>query len=230
MHTAVCYLRVSTQEQAIHGVSLEAQNERLQAYCVLQELEIVKVLREEGVSASKPLEARPQGKEMIGLLARKGVGHIVAMKLDRLFRNAEDALYHTRHWDNQGLTLHLVDMGGQSLNTSSAMGRMMLTMMAAFAEFERNLISERTVAAMQHKKKHLQHYAQVPYGFEAQDSMLVQSHAEQGVIVEMRAWRSKGLTFRAIANRLNRDRIPTKNGGTWHAATVRQILANEIHS
>ena len=230
MDSAVCYLRVSTQEQAIHGVSLEAQNERLQAYCLLQQLEIARVFREEGISASKPLETRPQGKEMINLLARKGIGHIVALKLDRLFRNAEDALYHTRRWDSQGLTLHLVDMGGQSLNTSSAMGRMMLTMMAAFAEFERNLISERTAAAMQHKKKHLQHYAQVPYGFQVEEAMLVQHDAEQKIIAEMRVWQSKGWTLRAIAERLNQEGVPTKNGGVWHAATVRQILANEIHA
>ena len=229
MHKAVCYLRVSTQEQVVHGVSLQAQDERLRAYCVLQKLEIVSVFREEGISASKPLEGRPEGRQMIDVLGRKEAEHIVALKLDRLFRNAEDALHHTRQWDNQGLTLHLIDMGGQSLNTSSAIGRMMLTMMAAFAEFERNLISERTTAAMHHKKKHLQHYAQVPYGFSVDGAMLVVNEDEQAVIAEIKAWRSSGWTLQAIANRLNEDEIPTKNGGTWHGSTVRQILANEIH-
>lgn len=69
---------------------------------------------------------------------------MVALKLDRRFRDAADALVQTRVWDRAGIALHVVDMGGQSLNTASSMGRMFLTMTAAFAELERNLISERT--------------------------------------------------------------------------------------
>lgn len=226
---AACYLRVSTQEQAVKGVSLAAQEERLHAYCLLQQLDVVQTFREEGVSASKPLDTRPKGKEMIALLAKKKVRHVVALKLDRLFRNAEDALHLTRRWDTQGVSLHLVDMGGQSLSTSSAMGRMMLTMMAAFAEFERNLIAERTSAALLHKKAHLQHYAQLPYGFVLNGSTLVPAPDEQAVLGTIKTLRDNGHTLRSIAALLNETHVATKNGGTWHASTVRQILANEIH-
>src|SRR6266576_5058844 len=72
------------------------------------------------------------------------------MKLDRLFRDAEDALRQTKAWDRTGISLHLVDIGGQSMNTGSAMGRMFLTLMAGFAELERNLIAERTTAVLAH--------------------------------------------------------------------------------
>lgn len=71
--------------------------------------------------------------------------------LDRLFRDAADALVQTRAWDRAGVALHVVDMGGTSLNTASAVGRMFLTMTAAFAELERSLVSERTSAAMQQR-------------------------------------------------------------------------------
>ena len=77
-------------------------------------------------------------------MATKKVGHIVALKLDRLFRDAADALHQSRAWDKAEIALHLVDMGGQSLNTASAMGRFFLNMMAGVAELERNLIAERT--------------------------------------------------------------------------------------
>ncbi len=226
---AVCYFRVSTQEQALHGVSLNAQEERIKAYCMMQGLEVVQTFREEGVSASKALNTRPKGMVMLELLRKKKAGHVVALKLDRLFRNAEDALRQTSAWDAAGITLHLVDMGGQSLCTSSAIGRMMLTMMAAFAEFERNLISERTAAALQHKKIHLQPYAQVPFGFDRQGSLLTVNSLELEMVGRMREWRESGRTLRAIAGFLNKMKVPAKNGGTWHASTVRQILGNPVY-
>jgi DNA invertase Pin-like site-specific DNA recombinase len=225
---AVCYIRVSTQEQALHGVSLDAQEERPAAYCKMQGLESLQVFREEAVSGSKALNTRPKGAEMLEILNKKRATHIVALKLDRLFRSAEDALRQTKDWDARGLTLHLVDMGGQSLNTSSAMGRMMLTMMAAFAEFERNLISERTTAALRHKRNHLQPYAQIPFGFDRQENALIPNEYEQGIIRQIRQWRNGGLTLRAIASRLNREKVPAKNAGQWFASTVRQILENPI--
>jgi len=115
---AVCYIRVSTIEQAVNGVSLEAQEERLRAYCQMTGLEIVKVIREEG-TATKPLRDRVGGKELMELVNSRKVNNVVALKLDRLFRNAEDALHVTNDWDSKGVTLHLVDMGGQAINTKS---------------------------------------------------------------------------------------------------------------
>jgi DNA invertase Pin-like site-specific DNA recombinase len=123
MNKAVCYVRVSTEEQAREGVSLEAQEEKLRAYCKMAGLEIIAMLREEGVSGSKPLATRPEGTKLVRLVETKQCQHVVALKLDRLFRDAEDALHQTRKWDNAGVSLHLVDMGGQVINTGSAMGR-----------------------------------------------------------------------------------------------------------
>ena len=108
MEKAVCYVRVSTQEQALQGVSLEAQEERLRAYCTLQNLEIVAFFREEGVSASKPLHTRPEGKKLIEIVSKKQAAHVIALKLDRLFRDAIDALTCTRDWDQRGVSLHWV--------------------------------------------------------------------------------------------------------------------------
>lgn len=227
---AVCYLRVSTQEQATRGVSLKAQESRLDAYCKMQGLEVAEVFCEEGVSGSKTLHSRPQGSTMLKMLHQKKATHIVALKLDRLFRNAEDALKQTRDWDRRGLTLHLVDMGGISMDTSSAIGRMMLTMMAAFAEFERNLISERTAAALHHKKSSLQAYAPTPFGFDRNGDDLVINQDEQLIVRYIQKLRSNGHTLRSIASHLNQKKVPAKKDGQWYASTVKQILDNTIHS
>jgi len=229
MEKAVCYVRVSTEEQARSGVSLAAQEERLAAYCKMAGLEIVEVIREEGVSAGKSLATRPGGERLLQLVARKRVKHVVALKLDRLFRDAEDALHQTKAWDKAGIALHLVDMGGQTLNTATAMGRFFLNMMAGFAELERNLIAERTATALAHKKAHREAYAPTPYGFERLGGRLAQNRQEQEVIAQIFAWRQAGWSLRKIASELNRRGIPTKQGGRWYASTVRYLLQNSLY-
>src|ERR1035441_701410 len=85
---AVAYTRVSTEEQASTGVSLDAQRSRVEAYCAMAGLELARVFREEGVSASKPLADRPMGSELVTCVGST-IKHVIALKLDRLFRDAE---------------------------------------------------------------------------------------------------------------------------------------------
>lgn len=229
MEKAVCYIRVSTEEQARGGVSLAAQEERLAAYCKMAGLEIVEVIREEGVSAGKPLATRPGGERLLQLVARKRIKHVVALKLDRLFRDAEDALHQTKAWDKAGIALHLVDMGGQTLNTATAMGRFFLNMMAGFAELERNLIAERTATALAHKKAHREVYSPTPYGFDRVEETLAENAQEQETLAQIFAWRQAGWSLRKIAGELNRRGIPTKQGGRWYASTVRYLLQNKLY-
>lgn len=226
---AICYARVSTLDQAREGVSLDAQEERLRAYCAMQHLEVARVIRDEGVSASKLLRNRPGGELLLAALCACEVQDVVALKLDRLFRNALDALQQIEAWDRAGVTLHLLDMGGASLNTGTAMGRMFLTMTAAFAELERNLISERTRLALELKRSKREAYSQTPFGFERVDDSLVINDSEQRILAQMREWRAGGTSLRAIARELEHRRVATKRGGEWHAATVRYMLRNELH-
>jgi DNA invertase Pin-like site-specific DNA recombinase len=97
MKTAISYIRVSTDDQVRGGVSLDAQEERIRAYCEASNLKLISVVREEGVSAAIPLDQRPGGRNLIRQLNESKGANVVALKLDRLFRNAEDALKQTRH-------------------------------------------------------------------------------------------------------------------------------------
>jgi len=228
MH-AIAYIRVSTDEQVKGGVSLPAQEERLRGYCAMTGLSLVSVIREEGVSASLPLSQRPGGAELLRLLNEQRADHVVALKLDRLFRDAEDALRQTRQWDRAGVALHMVDLGGTAVNTASAMGRLFLTMTAAFAELERNLIAERTASALAHKKRHRQAYSPTPYGYDRAGAALEHNPQEQSVLNDIKGWHAAGQSFHAIARKLNADGLPGKNGGKWHPSTVRYVLLNTLH-
>jgi len=228
-YAAVLYTRVSTEEQVQGGVSLKDQEEKLLAYCKLQGLEPVHIIREEGISAGKPLATRPGGQELLQLVKRGEVGHVIALKLDRLFRDAADALVTTKAWDNAGIALHLVDMGGQALNTASAMGRFFLNTMAGFAELERNLISERTAAALNYKKAHKEVYSSTPFGFDREGDKLKPNKKEQAAIKLIKKCREAGWTLQKIADELTTKKIKTKNGGKWYPRTIKYILENNLY-
>lgn len=221
----LAYIRVSTHEQAQEGCSLAAQEERLRAYCTMTGLRLDQVLREEGVSASKPLAERPVGSQLLASLRESPGGHVVSLKLDRLFRDAVDALTQTRRWDQAGVALHLVDMGGQAISTGSAMGRMILTMMAGFAELERNLISERTAAALQHLRAQGRHVGSPRLGQAMVDGQLEPIEAELATVKWIHDLADEGLTLRDIAGELAAAGHRTKRGGAWHPQTVARVLA-----
>lgn len=226
--SAVLYVRVSTLDQAENGVSLDAQEQRLQAYATAQGLSVLAVLREEAISGTVPLAERPEGKKLVELVTSAKAAHVVALKLDRLFRSAVDALQTTAEWDKRGVSLHLVDMGGQSLNTGSAMGRMMLTMLAGFAQFERDLTAERTKAALAHKRDSGAAYSPTPFGKVREGETLRDDATEQSILARIRAMRAKGLPLRGIADRLNGEGVASKQGRTWYASTVAYILKHAV--
>lgn len=226
-NAAVCYVRVSTDGQANEGVSLEAQEEKIRAYCEMQDLEVLEVIEDKGVSGGKSLAEREGGKKLLEQINEHNPGHVVALKLDRLFRDTVDALEVTKEWDESGTALHLVDMGGQTVNTGSAMGRFFLNMMAGFAELERNLTAERTEQALSHKKENGEAYTRTPYGLQRDGDSFLKDPEEMQTVHRIRRLRENGKTLQEIADVLNEDGIETKRGGKWYAKTVSNILDND---
>ena len=226
---AVIYCRVSTDEQATEGVSLAAQESKLRAYCTLRGLDVAAVVIDAGVSAGKPLDAREGGRRVLDAVRSGEAGAVVAFKLDRLFRNAADCLTVVDAWDRSGVALHLVDMGGQALDTSTAMGRFFLTVMAGAAEMERNLIRERTTAALAHKRSCGERTGGIPYGFhlDTDGVHLVEDPAEQEVMGAARELRAGGLSLRKVGAALAGRGMLPRNGKGWHAETVKALLVSE---
>jgi site-specific DNA recombinase len=225
---AVGYVRVSTEEQALEGVSLAAQEAALRAYCTLRGFELVDLIREEGVSAGIPLAERKGGAKISELVTSGKASHVIALKLDRLFRDASDCLAVTARWDKTGVALHLTDLGGQAIDTSTAMGRFFLTVMAGAAEMERNLIKERTRTALAHKAKQGERVGQIPFGYQlGSDNIHIEANPnEQATLIQIRTMYSAAISPGAIAERLNEIGTPAR-GTRWHRNTVRRILARE---
>ena len=229
MRSAVGYVRVSTDMQ---DVSSAVQEKKIQSYCSLMDMQLVAIHVDTNVSGKVPVFCRPAGRELADTLRQHPPIDVVAMKLDRLFRNAADALVTTEKWDKEDIGFHLIDHGGQTINTKSATGRMFLTMLAGFAEFERRLISERTSAALQHMKAAGQVYGPTPFGYDAegpQRGRLVAQPDELRLVDWIFRMRREGRPLRYIAEKLNSKGIRGKKGGAFHASTIRYILKNEMY-
>lgn len=229
----VIYTRVSTGKQVDSGLSLEAQKTRCEAYCLAHGLEVEEVITDEGVSAGKPLGVRPGGKALLETLEppAENISGVVVLKLDRLFRDTVDCLVTVKEFSNSGVAFHLVDFGGNSINTNSAVGKMFLTMLAGFAEFERNLTSERTKVALDRKKEKNERVGYIPFGKKLNEggTSLVDCPNEQDTIDRLRALRKRGEPVRNIIIYFNNKRFgPLKNRGKlWTKSAIYRLMERE---
>jgi site-specific DNA recombinase len=101
---------------------------------------------------------------------------------------------------------------------------MVFRMLAVLNEFERDQISERTTAALRHKREKRQPYSPTPYGFDRVGDKLVINHDEQKVVEEILELRGKGWSLRQIAAKLNQAGTESKRGGQWFGSTVRSVI------
>lgn len=224
----IAYTRVSTSEQAAEGLSLEAQANRLRAYCASRGQQC-HLIEDAGVSARLPLSRRPGGAELLQMVSEGQASGVAALRLDRLFRDAADCLTVTRGWDDLGVDLHCLDLG---IDTSTPAGRAFLTVAAAFAEMERSVIAERTREGLRAVKAQGARLGGVPYGWrrgpEWDDDgrlMWLEVPGEQAVIRRIQRARKKGQSYRQIAFALNLEGVPARKGGDWCASAVMRVEA-----
>jgi DNA invertase Pin-like site-specific DNA recombinase len=208
---AYCYARVSTQVQAEDGMSLGAQEKQLIAAAELAGYEAV-ILREEGRSG-KSISGRPVLRQALDDLDTGKAKALFVTRLDRLARSTRDFLSIVDRSHKYGWRLALLDLG---LDTGTYQGRFVVTIMSAMAEMERGMIS------MRQKDVHLDRKnSGKVWGIDLGPLPLV----NESVVDRINKERILGLSYKSIAENLNRDSIPTALGGKqWHASTVRHVF------
>lgn len=219
---AIGYVRVSTEEQATEGVSLAAQRAKLQAYATVADLELVEIVADEGISG-KRTSNRPGLQKALAMLAAGQADALVVVKLDRLSRSTRDVLDLADAAQGESWALHSLS---EKLDTSSAAGRFVLTILAALAEMERAQIGERTAAALAHiRSTGRKTGGTVPHGFDVVDGgMLVKNEGEQTTRATIAELAASGLSFRKIAAELNSRGIATKSGKAWTHVQVSAVV------
>jgi DNA invertase Pin-like site-specific DNA recombinase len=216
---AIGYVRVSTDEQATLGVSLQAQEAKLHAWASLHDVDIT-IEVDAGISG-KSIANRPAlGRALDAIRARRATC-LVVCDLSRLSRTTRHALEIAELLAKRGA--ELVSLREQI--PGGPAGKLILTVLAALAELERSNTALRTSAALQHKKSRGERVGSVPLGFALVAGALVPDEREQAVIAQARELRAAGMSLREVASALDERGLRTRTGRAWLPAQVARMLA-----
>ena len=230
---AAAYVRVSSQRQVDDGNSLDAQIRRIKEYVKFKGLSLADedIIVEQGVSGGIPIWERPKGRVLQRKLLTGQFTDLVTMKLDRMFRLTTDALNTVDELNASDIHLHIVDMNGEALDTSTAMGRFFLTMMGALSEMERGLISERTQEGMDQLKSMNRRFTHAIFGWNIDPNGNLNPNWKEQDQIDFMEWQvdDNGVSATSVAKHLNKVGIKGKRGGRWTASGVLRTYQNPFH-
>lgn len=219
----VGYIRVSTKEQAETKLSLTHQEEKIRALAVAHDHNLTRMYNDAAESA-KDLN-RPKVQELLREVEAGRIGHVIIYKLDRLIRNVENLGYLLRLFEKKGVTLSSVQ---ESLDTSTASGRMVVNLLGMIAQWERETIAERTQVALDVKRKRGEKLGGImPYGYRVKSGKLIPHDAEQKILRGVLKARKEGRGYQDIAEALNEQRVKPRKAARWYASTIRAICLRE---
>jgi site-specific DNA recombinase len=212
------YVRASTRDQEI---TIQNQQQKIQSYAKAKDIDLIDMVIEQ--QSGKDLN-RVGVTRILQAVQKHEVDAIIIYKVDRMFRNTEDALAMSRMFRDNNVAFHSIS---ESIDTASPWGKFFYTMISAFAELERNVIRERTKAALQHQKTQRKKYCRnAPYGLMVQGDMLVDNPQEKSIIARITLYRERQHTYSEIANALNYRGLYTRCGKEWHPQQVKNVIIN----
>lgn len=219
---ALGYIRVSTAEQATSALSLDHQREKIAAFALATDLELVEIVEDAGKSA-KDLN-RPGLKRVLAAVRSGTVGAVVILKLDRLTRSVRDLGELIDIFEERKVALIAVQ---DSINTQTAAGRMIVNILVTIAQWEREVIVERTLDALAQKRKRGEKTGgSIPYGFDSlPGGKLERNDREQSAIRLMARLRDSGKSLREIGGELlAHGFLPKAGKPSWSPQVVADIL------
>ena len=223
---AVGYVRVSTSEQAVSGLSLAAQRRRIEAQAVVSDVDLIEILSDDGHSASTM--NRPAMTELVARVDGGLIDVIIVSKIDRLTRSVKDLclllerLDQARRADgSKGVDLISC---AESLDTSTATGILVINIMASVSQWERQVIAERTRAALQELRAQGRSTGIPRFGYTVdKNGHTLEDAEEQQILARVTELRQEGDSWQAVARTLTGQGIRTRTGGAFSRQGIRQI-------
>ena len=221
---AALYARVSTDEQAKEGFSLDAQIKKLEAYCRFKGYEVAGYYREEGFSGRNT--NRPEYQRMFSDIAHWDV--LLVLKMDRIHRNSVNFAGMMDVLNKNGKQFESVQ---ENYDTSNAMGRFVMDMMQRIAQLESERTGERVKDGMTYKARNETGTlgSGHPYGYEFDNGRLRVINDEALTVRAIYRMYIRGSSMDDIAKSLNDASIPAKKGGKWNRQSVCNILHNPLY-
>jgi site-specific DNA recombinase len=226
---AAIYTRVSSRKQADEGYSLESQRKKCEAFAKAKGWEVARVYEDAGVSGGK--KSRPALNELVAAIEAGEVGVLVSPWLDRIGRSAVHSQELYAIFDAAKIALWTPD--GAKYDGSSAAAKMTRSILAAAAEFERDMISERTREGAAGKvERGVYNGGPVPFGYELGESGgLVVCEAEAKWIRHMfQRYAHESASFYEIAKELEAAKVPTRRGGLWRGNPVAERIKQPMYA
>jgi site-specific DNA recombinase len=219
---AIGYVRVSTEGQAHDGVSLDAQQSRIAAWCSANEYQLLDVHIDAGLSGGRADNRPALQKALTEACNHKAA--LIVYSLSRLARSTRDAIAISDRLANAGADLVSLS---ERIDTTTATGKMVFRMLAVLAEFERDQVSERTTVALAHLRSRGKRISRwIPFGFDLghDGHTLTPNAMEEEAIRVMQDLQDRGHSLRQIATILEERNIDSKTGRPWTAEAIRGIL------
>lgn len=225
------YARVSTIEQGLEGkTSIEKQIDAGEKQAAVlgthEEAQIVKVYKDRGASGASPMSERPEGLRMMKDARRGKLDTLIVYGMDRFTRSAHRGLADFEALEAAGVGVIFIK---EAIDTSTPSGRLFRTMLAAFAEFEREQIRDRKMAADFSKaKKGIWPGGLLPYGYAFDDEGAIVEHwAEAEIVKHIFRLRNMGLTYHEMAERMTAQGMRTRTGGEWKRLSLSRIIRDD---
>jgi DNA invertase Pin-like site-specific DNA recombinase len=204
----ILYARVSTDEQAVSGLGLEAQEALLRRALDYRGWELAEIVRDEGISGSTL--NRPGLYRALERIAAGEVDGLVVSKLDRLTRSMRDFCEIVDWFEEAGATLVMLE---PEVDTTAPTGRAMAHVLVTFAQMEREMIGERTKVALAAKRAR----------GEATGRPAIADHPE--LVARVQELHATRMPLSAIARVLEQEGWRTVRGGTrWRASSLQVIV------
>lgn len=222
---AVGYIRVSTEKQEDNGISLPAQRAKYLAWLKLNDAKNLGIFEE--ARSGKTIDKRPEFQKTLELVCSEKAT-LVVYSIFRLSRTVKDAIEIIERIGKAGGNVVFLR---ENIDTTTPMGEAIFTMIASLGQLQRRMIAESTKNALHHKRDvEGKVLGSLPFGFKRRDDAVVKDGAKFDVVERILALREDGVSFQAIAKKLNEDGIPTKREGSrWYASTVRGIARNPLY-
>ncbi|SDM18370.1 recombinase family protein [Bacillus sp. OK048] len=215
--TVALYIRVSTHEQAKEGYSIPAQKERLIAYCTAQGWTDYRFYVDEGVSAKDT--NRPELQRMLDDVKKGKINMILVYRLDRFTRRVRDLYEMLEMLDKYKCSFKSAT---ELYDTSNAMGRMFIGLVALLAQWETENLSERVKMALEEKVSGGERVGAVPYGFDLNEKEKLEANVQATTVLLMIDKIKSGMSTNQLADYLNK----TNQDRTWHVTGILRILKN----
>jgi len=224
---AIGYMRVSTEQQAESGLSLEGQRQKLESYADLHDYDLVD-LHEDAGESGKDLD-RDGLQAALDALENGDADCLIVYKVNRLSRHVGDMQMLIENYFGEGADHHLAAVSDH-VDTTTATGRMMLNILLSVDQGERERIAERTREALELKRQKGEYTGgRVPFGFEVDDEGNLQpDEREQQILRDIRELRRDGMTQAKIASELNSRGVNRRNANDWHQPALSRVLNSEF--